>query len=425
MRFIFCISIIFLLFESSLSAQTEHYLILDDLINRAVANNPQLHALRHQTQAVKEQIRQVTAWDAPQIGIEFYQTPVQSFPVPTKKNMETDYFIQQTFPWPGKLSAMSRIAQNNASVMNEQYHAFALNIVYNLKSFYYRLYMIQSRINVNLEKELLLKKMSQAAQSLYETGTGKQTDLLLLQIELSRLANEKTSLEEEKKIMESMINTLLNQSADESLGSIEEPVLSEIHWNYEQLTALAEDHRPELKAVQYTIALNRSEVEAAQRQRYPDIMVRGMYKNMSNTDKDFWSMMLSVNLPMAFWSKSKYQSRIAEFEQHQKHAEMELMGLKNTVYQEVFKALIGLQSSSKQALEIKKNLIPKTEQTFDTELSLYLAGKTSFIMLMESYQALIESKLEYQTALINAKLNEAQLEQSVGLNLTEIHKKLD
>ena len=68
------------------------------LVNTALQNNPQLHAMRHEAEAKKAQIQQATSWEAPQVGVEFYQTPISSFPIPTKKNMETDYFIQQMFP---------------------------------------------------------------------------------------------------------------------------------------------------------------------------------------------------------------------------------------------------------------------------------------------------------------------------------------
>ncbi len=127
------------------SVSEERPLKLDDLIAEALQNNPQLRAGRNQTAAARTRVDQVTSWDAPQLGVEFYQTPVQSFPNPVKNGMETDYFIQQMFPFPGKLSAMGRAAEANASMFDQGYKALERKILRELKSAYYELYLGQRR----------------------------------------------------------------------------------------------------------------------------------------------------------------------------------------------------------------------------------------------------------------------------------------
>ena len=81
--------------ESLPDVKVGKILKLDELITEALQNNPQLRAARHQTSAAQTRVDQVTSWDAPQFGVEFFQTPIQSFPNPVKNGMETDYFLQQ------------------------------------------------------------------------------------------------------------------------------------------------------------------------------------------------------------------------------------------------------------------------------------------------------------------------------------------
>ena len=66
----------------TLRAQESPMLSLDDLVSEALQNNPQLRSARNGTAAARTKGGQVTSWDAPQIGVEFYQTPIQSFPNP-------------------------------------------------------------------------------------------------------------------------------------------------------------------------------------------------------------------------------------------------------------------------------------------------------------------------------------------------------
>jgi len=67
---------------ATLRGQDSSVLRLDDLVSEALQNNPQLRSARYGTAAAKTKGNQVTSWDVPQIGVEFYQTPIQSFPAP-------------------------------------------------------------------------------------------------------------------------------------------------------------------------------------------------------------------------------------------------------------------------------------------------------------------------------------------------------
>lgn len=89
-----------LFYPATLRGQNSPSLNLDDLVSEALQNNPQLRSARNGTAAARTKGNQVTSWDAPQIGVEFYQTPIQSFPNPIKNGMETDYFVQQIIPFP-------------------------------------------------------------------------------------------------------------------------------------------------------------------------------------------------------------------------------------------------------------------------------------------------------------------------------------
>ena len=103
------IILLFLIFQTNtIFSQSLDSNNLSALVHEALQNNPQLKSARSQTLAEQTKVKQVTAWDPPQVGVSFYQTPIQSFPNPIKNGMETDYYIQQMFPFPGKLSNMGK-----------------------------------------------------------------------------------------------------------------------------------------------------------------------------------------------------------------------------------------------------------------------------------------------------------------------------
>lgn len=422
---IICLLILSGMFQINISAQQVNTANgLDELINETIENNPQLKAARSQTEAQKTKIDQATAWEDPQVGISFYQTPVQSFPNPVKDGMETDYYIQQMFPFPGKLSNMGKSAENNAAMFEQQYYELEKSIVKDLKSTYYELYFVQQKIGINKENQNLLKQLSEITAKQYEVGMGKQTDMLRAQTELSTLINDGINLEKEKRNVETMLNTILNRHPDSTFNeitSIEDSIPS---WNYDQLSNLAFENRPDIKAMNYNIRMNEAELNKSKLEYYPDLMVQLMYKNMTGTTKDFWSTMIGVNIPIAFWSRDKYSGKIEENEINISSAQDQLNAVKNMAASQVQNAIVQIESNKNLINLYKNTVIPQAQQTLQSTLNEYQTGKTEFLMIIDAYKMVLMAKQDYYMAQMNYMQSQAQLEQAVGLSKNEIEEKL-
>jgi outer membrane protein TolC len=397
---------------------------LNALVKEALQNNPQLKAARSQTLAQRTKINQVTAWNPPQVGISFYQTPIQSFPNPIKNGMETDYYIQQMFPFPGKLSNMGKYAENNAEMYAQQYKELERSIINELKSTYYELFYVQKKIEINKENQILLQQLVNITAKQYEVGTGQQADMLRAQTELSTLINDGVNLEKERKNVETMLNTILSRPADGTfpqISSIEDTIPN---WNYSQLSALAFENRPELKAMHYNIKMNEAELAASKLEYYPDFMVQLMFKNMTGTTNDFWSTMVGVNIPLAFWSKDKFTGKVEENKININTAEEQLNASKNMVAGQVQNALIKIQSN-KNLIDLYKNtVIPQAQQTLQSTLAAYQTGKTELLMVIDAYKKVLMAKQDYYMSQMNYMQSQALLEQAVGLNINQIKEKI-
>jgi len=419
MRKIIIILFVIMTFFDILKAQTQKT-YLDTLIAEALQNNPQLKAAQNQFLSTQKKIKQVTAWDAPQVGIEFFQLPIQSFPNPLKNNMETDYFVQQMIPFPGKLKAMGLSATYNSNMYEEQFNALKNKIIRDLKSAYYELYLVQRKIEINKENQELLKQFIEIATKQYEVGMGKQPDIIRAQTELSTLINDEVNLYKEKRDVETMLNTILNRPPYQSFKEIESIYEDIPQFNYQQLLPIALSYRPELKGMKFNIEMYKSELKASELEFYPDIMVRVMYKNMTDTKNDFWSAMVGVNVPIAFWSKDKYSGKVEENQLNIKTAEEQFNSMKNMISYEVQNAIVKLETNRNLYNLNKNTVIPQAEQTLQSTLAAYKTGKTEFLMLIDAYRMLFMAKLDFYMSEMNLMLAKAQLEQAVGLSINEI-----
>jgi outer membrane protein, heavy metal efflux system len=395
-------------------------LVLDSLVAEALRNNPQLRAARNKAGASLTRVDQVTSWDAPQVGVEFYQTPIKSFPNPVKDWMENDYFIQQMIPFPGKLSAMGRAAENQAAMTGQESMALQRKIIRDLKSAYFELYLVQRKIGVNAENQDLLRSFVDIARKQYEVGMGKQADVLRAQTELSTLANAGISLDKEKRVVESMINTILSRPPASPLGQVPDIEGDIPQWTFDQIEPLALENRPELKAMNYSIEMNKEEVTSAKREYLPDFMTKLSYKDMAQTKDDFWSLMVGITIPLAPWSSGRYTSKAEENELNVKRAEDEYASMKNMVLFDVQQALVNVQTNRNLVELYKNTVIPQAQQTLQSTTASYQTGKTEFLMLIDAYRMVLMSRLDYYMAVMNYMSSQAQLEQAVGLDMRDI-----
>ena len=424
MRKTIIILFIILAFFDILKAQAQNT-YLDTLITEALQNNPQLKAAQNQFLSSQKKIEQVTAWDAPQVGIEFFQLPIQSFPNPFKNNMETDYFIQQMIPFPGKLKAMGLSATYNSNMYEEQFNALKNKIIRELKSAYYELYLVQRKIEINKENQELLKQFIEIAKKQYEVGMGKQVDIIRAQTELSSLINDEVNLYKEKRDVETMLNTILNRPPYQPFKEIDSIYEVIPEFNYQQLLPIALSYRPELKGMKFNIEMYKSELKASELEFYPDFMVRLMYKNMTDTKNDFWSAMVGVNVPIAFWSKDKYSGKVEENQLNIKTAEEQFNSMKNMISYEVQNAIVKLETNRNLYNLNKNTVIPQAEQTLQSTLAAYKTGKTEFLMLIDAYRMLFMAKLDFYMSEMNLMLAKAQLEQAVGLSINQIVENIE
>ncbi len=425
MRSVYSIAFVLILILSPMAwSQEKNNLNLDELVAEALRNNPQLRAGRNQTQAAKSRIDQATSWDAPQIGVELYQIPVQSFPNPVKNNMETDYFLQQMIPFPGKLSAMGSAAESNANMTDQNYKALERKVLRNVKSAYFDLYLVQHKIQINAENQDLVKSFVDIARKQYEVGMGKQTDILRAQTELSTLVNDGINLQKERKVVEAMINMLVSRPTASPLGNVPDIDAQAPQWTFDQLSLVALAIRPELKAMDYNIAMNKSELSASKREYYPDLMARVMYKDMAMTNNDFWSVMIGVSIPLAPWSGGKYTSKVEENELNVERAEDDYTSMKNMTLFEVQDALVKVQTNGNLVALYRNTVIPQAEQTLQSTITEYQTGKTEFLMLIDAYRMLLSSKLDYYMSVMNSMASQAELEQAVGLDVKEIAERV-
>jgi outer membrane protein, heavy metal efflux system len=388
---------------------------LGPLIEEAIRNNPLLMASREQAAAARARVAQAAAWQAPQIGVDFFQTPIDQWN-PITEGKETDYFVAQTIPFPGKLGNAAKAAASLGRMVESSAKAAEQGLVRDVKVTYYELFLAQQRLAINADNQALMRQFVDLARQQYEVGTGTQQDVLKAQTELSTLSNDALVLEQERRLAEAALATLLGRRQFARFGPVPEPALTRSLPDLAQLTPLVSTSQPLLLATQHAIDAAQAESARARREYFPNLMVRLVYKQVVDA-RDAWEMMLAAELPFVPWSGSGIGARVEEAEIQASRAAADYSAQQNQAMLEVQRALVRIETSRSLDAAYTTAILPQAEQTLQSAVAAYETGKGSFLSLLDAYRTLLARRLDRTAAIGEQAKAWADLERAVGLPL--------
>ncbi len=395
----------------SLTAQPSDTVSLSSFINQALNANYKLKASRSSVQAANARIAQATMWEAPQVAVSLMDNPLTS-PYPLN-GMEREYSITQMIPFPGKNSSFENAAKANLAFAENVYGAEERATITEVKKQYAMIYSAQRRIEVNGANQELLKQMIASVRSKYSVGLASQADILRLEIELSKLENQRATLEHDIRVPEAMLNSLRAMAPTTPVGRIPEIILSPFILNRDELIAQSVLQRKELWAMKNELTMNAAELRMVQRERYPDLMVGGLYKEREGMP-DTWELMLGISIPIAPWVSGKIGGRIEEHEYKVQRSEALVSDMETMVRFEVIETWTKAKAHWEQAERYRTSIIPNAQQTLESLLSAYQTGKMDFLSLIDSFRMLQMYRMEYYMEVSDYLMHRYDLEKAAG-----------
>jgi outer membrane protein TolC len=414
---LFLVTSFFLNYGVSYAAEA---LFLGPLIKEARENNPEIQAAKKRWDASLSRVPQAKSLDNPTVGVTFEKIPRGT--IKLDKTMAEDRMlsITQMFPFFGKLPLKGKIAIVESQMFASDYKDKELEVINEIKKAYYDLFLKYKEIELNEESLIFLENIAKIAEAKYIVGDTAQEELFKIDLEIVRLTNIITNLKQEKSSKETRINALLNREPEAALGM---PVLSgnaTFEEDINSLYKLTLENQPELLIFSYAIEKNKYAKSLAKKSFLPDLMSGIVLRGLGTGSFGLWDLMLSFSVPFWFWTKQRYEVKeaIANLEE----AEAAYQGMKNKALSET-KDLATKVAIAKNKINLyKNNQIPLLENSIESSLSSYRAGKGDIMMLLDSERMLIETKTDYYQALVEYNMNLADLERTVGLELKEVKR---
>lgn len=173
--------------------------IIQDLIEEAIKNNPELKVLEEKIHAFEQRPSQARSLDDPRLRLSIMNLPVDTFRFDQEAMTQKQISLMQRFPFPGKLSLKGEIAEKELEIVRDEYTEKKNNIIMQVKVSYQELLFIEKTIEITKENQSLLREFVKIAETKYAVGKGIQQDVLKAQVELSKITNQLIVLEQKKK----------------------------------------------------------------------------------------------------------------------------------------------------------------------------------------------------------------------------------
>ncbi len=419
-----------LLAAPALAAEPSHPAPLTpgEAVQQALAHNPGLKAASARAKAAAEIPPQAGALPDPRLNLDALNLPVDSFSTTQENMTQLRVGLSQDIPFPGKLALRRQAADRLARAARLDVDEYRLRLVRDVRMSWWNLFYLDRALDIVRRNQTLLRQFITIAQTKYKVGRGLQQDVLLAQVELSKLLDIELQLKGARKRSAARFNALLGRSAaspvalpDQVSVSLPPPP------DERRLHDLALQHRPLLKKQDEIIEAARTRVALAEKDYYPDFRLGAAYgfrqgNNTGRTTKraDFASFGLSLNLPI--FTDDKQDRALDEAKAETARARFGKQDIADAVRAEVSQALADYRRAREQARLFKSGIIPQSSQTVASMLAGYQVGKVDFLNLVRAQVTLYNYETQYWQALAEARQAMARLEAATATHIETIKK---
>ena len=402
------------------SAQSEGPLLnVDQLIEEALQNNPEILAAKAKWGVYKEKVPQASALEDPMFGFGIISLPT-NFSFREEDMTMKEFSLSQKLPFPGKRPLMKEMAEKEAEAVSTEIQAKVHQVIKEIKTAYYELSHVYRATEAIQRNKEILESFAKLAETRYSVGEGIQQDVIKAHVEVSKMVDELIMLGQRKRALEAKLNALLSRPPEGSMGAPEEVVFRTFSFSIEELQKMALDMNPTLKGMKKMIEMKQKAYDLAKREYYPDFNFKFAYGQRDNGPegmkrRNMLTGMMEVNIPIFY--KSKQDRKVAEVKADTQVAEAQYQAMKNEVLFMITDMTSMIRRVERQLELYKTGIIPQASLQINSAMSSYRVNKADFMTLLDSQMTLYKFELEYHQALTEYEKNMASLGAVIGKQL--------
>lgn len=396
----------------SLSSFANAAKTLDEVLELAYKNNPELNSNRELIAAEEALIVSKATLEDPMIGFSNLN-----------RNMETQYgTITQKFRFPVKYVYQAKMQKSRFESQKSNLEIKRFAVRQKVTSLYYSIYSTQKLIELTMANMQAVKEFARVAEKKYAAGKSPQGDSMKAHFELTQLELDLLRLQQEEGSLQSYLKAVLNDQRMVDLHlekmDVRIPIiaLKDIGTSVSEVEAKLERSSPRIRAENQMLLEADYARKLAQWEFAPDFQLQYQQRISGEpTDSKIYSVGMTV--PLWFWKKS---SEATAASAKKMAREYQLQDVKQKAMALV-NDLKGKVDTGLKTLKIyETSLIPQAQGAYNSSRAAYRANKTSFLDLLDSERSLYRVKTGFFKALRQYVDQLGELESQLGENISNL-----
>ncbi|ADG24382.1 TPA: TolC family protein [Legionella pneumophila] len=371
-------------------------LTLTEAEHLALATSPELKRLQANSRALQQQAVAVGQLSDPQLLAGTINVPTDTFSFTQDMMTMVEVGLQQQFPRGHSLKMKSQQTQALAKVELKKAFDQVITLLRNVRETWLDLYYWTKALQVLHANRLLYKDLLKVTQSQYSNGKINQSDVIQVELELSRLNDQAIQIQQQLDILRAQLGRWIG------INPVNRPLaLSMPAWSrpppLNQLKARLPKH-PLLQADASNVKASRYEVAYAKEQYKPGWLLGVSYGFRQGVmpdrmpRSDMLTAQVTMDLPVFTANRQDKQLNASYNRLNASHFE------RQTHYRDLLQALSAQyatwQRLSEREVIYEKQLLPEAKQNAKAALLAYQSATTELTTVLRAYSSQLTIQLE-------------------------------
>ncbi|NPU94353.1 MAG: TolC family protein [Gammaproteobacteria bacterium] len=302
--------------------------------------------------------------------------------------------IEQRFPLSKVLTHRRHAAEADAEKAAAEADRMALDVELEAITAFYMVQEKRRMATVVQQQIALARQFVNAANARYGSGSGNQSEVLRVEVEVARLESSARALQAGIRSAEAMLNTSIGRDTGMPVPDLVSPKLDNPLPSRDEVSAAALRQRPELQMGNAELSRAMADVQAMRSMYSPMGMVRVGYASTMAEGK---GAMLMVGVSLPIW-RDKLRGGVAEARAMERMASADLESMKRMVEGDAIAARDQLEVAQIQYLALRDDVVPRAHRLIQPTLSVYASGQGNLFAVIEAAQALWDVEAEFVMA---------------------------
>lgn len=396
---------------------------LEEYVQYALENNPELKAYDKNYQAMRKTVSQAGALPDPEFSAGMFPAPMDRL----MGRQHADLQLMQSFPWFGTLSTQKEAANQQALATFQEFRGARNQLIYRVKASWYNLYRQREEIRIVAAHVAILKRLEGLALVRYQSEGAREipaaepvglSAVLRVRMEINELETNLANLKSSQQALIETFNRLLNRSPEEAVSLPDTLSATNLPGLVAEYPEIPTRENPRLKQLEAAEAGLQYQTELQVLKGKPRMGAGLSYmpfsprleNGMPMGGRDMVMPMVKISLPI-------YRKKYRALQQESEYREEAIRQRKENTGNELLAQWSQARSSwenAERSVALYQEQIRLANQTLLLQTNAYANDKGDFESLLATQRKLLDYRYKLLASIVDLYLIEARLENLTG-----------